>query len=134
LTLVDTNVLADVVTNDARWAAWSLQQLDAAALRGHVCINDVIYAEISVRFARLEHLDTTLAEADIEQRPMSRQALFLAGKAFERYRRAGGPRLTLLPDLFIGAQAAAEGFSLLTRDPRRYRAYFPGVNVIAPGE
>jgi predicted nucleic acid-binding protein len=132
LTLADTNVLLDVVTNDARWAGWSRHQLEAASLQGAIWINDVIYAELSVRFARIEDLDATLAIAGIECRPLSRAALFLAGKAFVLYRQAGGTRGSLLPDFFIGAQAAIEGLVILTRDPRRYRSYFPTVALVAP--
>ena len=132
MTLVDTNVLLDLVTNDRDWADWSLARLEDAALAGSLLINDIVYAETSIRFERIEDLDATLATARIKIAPVSRQALFLAGKTFRRYRAAGGTRNGVLPDFFIGAHAAVEGWRLLTRDTSRYRTYFPKVTLIAP--
>ncbi|MDQ0322137.1 putative nucleic acid-binding protein [Pararhizobium capsulatum DSM 1112] len=133
MTLVDTNVLLDVVSNDPVWADWSIEQLEAAALRGPLLINDIVYAELSVRYERVESLEDFIAEAGIEMAPLSRPALFLAAKVFTSYRKAGGARTGVLPDFFIGAQAAVEGLDLLTRDTARYRSYFPTVKLIAPG-
>ena len=132
VTLVDTNVLLDLVTNDVRWADWPIAQLDAAALRGQIVINDIIYAELSVRFAAIEPLDAIVDEIGAALAPMPRSALFLAGKAFQRYRLAGGARTSVLPDFFIGAHAAVTGFRLLSRDTQRYRAYFPTVELVTP--
>ncbi|MGO4872225.1 MAG: type II toxin-antitoxin system VapC family toxin [Roseiarcus sp.] len=134
MTLVDANVLLDLVTDDPAWSAWSLARLEEAALVGPIVINDVVYAEISTRYARIEDLDSMLAEAQIRIAPIPRSALFLAGKAFLRYRAAGGARAGVLPDFFIGAHAAVERWPLLTRDAQRYRTYFPGVTVVAPGD
>jgi predicted nucleic acid-binding protein len=133
VTLVDTNVLLDLVTNDAEWADWSQRQLEAAAVRSPLRINDVVYAELSVGFQRIEELDAVLAAAQIEIAPIPREALFLAGKVFQRYRAGGGSRTGVLPDFFIGAHAAVAGLPLLTRDVRRYRTYFPTLTLVAPG-
>ena len=130
--LVDTNVLLDLVTDDPDWSEWSLARLEEAALAGPVLINDVVYAETSIRYTRIEDLDNMLADAMIEIAPTPRPALFLAGKAFQHYRAAGGARTGVLPDFFIGAHAAVEGWPLLTRDARRYRRYFPKLTLIAP--
>ncbi len=132
MTLIDTNVLLDLVTNDAVWAGWSIQQLDAATFRGPIAVNDVVYAELSVRFAAIEDVDAMLEEAGIGLAPMPRSALFLAGKAFKRYRDSGGGRAGVLPDFFIGAHAAVMGFTLLSRDAQRYRTYFPGLALVTP--
>ncbi len=132
MTLVDTNVLLDLVMDDPRWADWSQSRLEQAAVAGPVFANDVVYAELSTRFARIEDLDQVLEKMSIEIARTPRRALFLAGKAFLRYRRSGGARSGVLPDFFIGAHAAAEGWSLLTRDARHYRSYFPGVRLIFP--
>jgi predicted nucleic acid-binding protein len=132
MTLVDTNVLLDVLTADPQWADWSIRQLDAASLQGPVVINDIVYAELSVRFATIEAVDAMLAEADIEMAAIPRAALFLAAKAFQRYRAAGGARTGVLPDFFIGAHAAVARLPLLTHDARRYRTYFPSVQLTAP--
>lgn len=130
--LVDTNVLLDLVTDDPDWAEWSLARLEEAALAGPVLINDIVYAETSICYHRIEDLDAMLARAMIEIAATPRSALFLAGKAFQRYRRAGGMRTGVLPDFFIGAHAAVQGWPLLTRDSGRYRRYFPKVTLIAP--
>ena len=130
--MVDTNVLLDLVTDDPVWADWSLAQLEAASLMGPLLINDVVYAELSVRYGRIEDLDRFLEAAGISMTTMPRAALFLAGKAFVQYRKAGGARAAVLPDFFIGAHAAVDQRSLLTRDVGRYRTYFPSVQLIAP--
>jgi len=130
--LVDTNVLLDVVTDDPVWAPWSLRQLDTAAMQGPLAINAVVYAELSVRFERIEDLDSVVAQAGLAIETLPRAALFLAGKAFLRYRAAGGGRTGVLPDFFVGAHAAVAAIPLLTRDARRYRTYFPSVSLIAP--
>ena len=132
MTLVDTNVLLDLVTDDLHWSEWSLAHLEEAALAGPLLINDIVYAETSIRYTRIEDLDAMLVEAAIEIATMPRSALFLAGKAFQKYRKGGGTRTGVLPDFFIGAHAAVEGWPLLTRDAGRYRSYFPKIKLIAP--
>lgn len=130
--LVDSCVLIDVLENDPQWADWSQRQLDAAALNHPLIINAVIYAELSVGFRRIEDCETMLAAAKIDLRDIPREALFLAGKAFQRYRARGGTRTSTLPDFFIGAHAAVLGIPLLTRDVRRYADYFPSLTLLAP--
>jgi predicted nucleic acid-binding protein len=132
MTLVDTNVLLDLATDDPVWADWSVRQLDAAAVKGPLVINDVVYAELSVGFERIEELDNLLDEAGVTLEEIPREALFLAGKAFRRYRAAGGTRMGVLPDFFIGAHAVVLGLPLLTRDAKRYRTYFPSVIMVTP--
>lgn len=132
MTLIDTNVLLDLVTDDPDWADWSIEQLEAAALRGPLLINDVIYAELAVRYEHIERLEAFLAEAGLDVAAMPRSALFLAGKVFQKYRKAGGSRAGVLPDFFIGAHAAVDQLELLTRDTARYRTYFPTVRLITP--
>ena len=132
MTLVDTNVLLDLVTNDRNWVHWSIAQLEAAFLLGPLLINDAVYAELAVRYDRFEDLEAFLGEARLEVVPIPRAALFLAGKAFTRYRKAGGSRTGVLPDFFIGAHAAVSELPLLTRDARRYRTYFPSLRLITP--
>lgn len=132
MTLIDTNVLLDLVTDDPNWADWSIARLEAASLNGPLLINDVVYAELSVRYDRVESLETFLDAAGLTMAPMPRAALFLAGKVFKQYRRSGGSRTGVLPDFFIGAHAAVSELPLLTRDVGRYRTYFPTLKVIAP--
>jgi predicted nucleic acid-binding protein len=132
VTLVDTNVLLDVFTEDPKWLGWSLTQLEQAAFKGSLLINDVIYAETSTRYPSIEDFEAVLVSAGITVAPISRAALFLAGKAYARYHSAGGIRTGVLADFFIGAHAAVEQLPLLTRDARRYRNYFPTVELIAP--
>jgi len=130
--LVDTNVLLDVVGRDPVWAEWSRRQLNLAAAIDDMAINDIVYAELSVGYRAVEELDGMLVEAGIALSPIPRPALFLAGKAFRRYREAGGSRTGVLPDFFIGAHAAVSESALITRDARRYRSYFPEITLIAP--
>ena len=128
---VDSNVLLDIITNDPVWYDWSITQLDAASLLGPLCINDVVYAEISVRYDRIEDLDEMLAETGLRIEPIPRAALFLAAKVFAQYRKSGGTRSGVLPDFFIGAHAAVSGLSLLTRDTSRFQTYFRSVTLIS---
>ena len=130
--LVDTNVLVDVLENDPDWADWSIGQLRAQSQIHPLAINPVIYAELSLTFSTVEALDDTLDKLGLAIMELPRPALFLAGKAFVRYRRAGGKKSNVLADFFIGAHAAVIGCPLLTRDTNRYQRYFPSVKLIAP--
>jgi predicted nucleic acid-binding protein len=132
LILVDTNVLLDLVTDDPLWAEWSQQQLDLASAQDQLAINNIVYAELSIGYARMEQLDAMILGAGLVNAAMPRPALFLAGKAFQRYRSAGGRKTGVLPDFFIGAHAVIADAVLITRDATRYRSYFPGIMLIAP--
>lgn len=131
--LVDANVLLDVMTEDVRWLAWSAQAIERAADRYRLVINPVIYAEVSIRYSRIEDLDAALPKAMFDREPIPYEAAFLAGKAFVTYRRRGGTKPSPLPDFFIGAHAAVAGYTLMTRDAARYRTYFPKLALIVPG-
>lgn len=132
VTLVDSSVLLDVLTEDPVWYSWSSGALERCAEENDLAINPVIYAEVSIRFERIEELEDALPPGVFRRLPISSEAAFLAGKAFVRYRRRGGARTSTLPDFFIGAQAAVEGMRLLTRDAGRVRTYFPKLEIIAP--
>ena len=132
MTLIDSNVLLDLMTDDKRWADWSQAQLEQASSAGPLIINSVIYAQISTRRSTVEALDAMLRELDIDLVAIPRTALFLAGKAYLRYRANGGIRTGVSSDFFIGAHAAVERLPLLTRDARRYRSHFPTVELITP--
>ncbi|WP_324198945.1 type II toxin-antitoxin system VapC family toxin [Nocardia amamiensis] len=130
--LVDSCVLLDVMTNDKRWAEWSAQQITEALDSGRVVINPIIYAEVSVGYDAVEELDYLLPSDEFEREALPFRAGFLAGKAFQRYRRNSGEKRSPMPDFYIGAHAAMAGYRLLTRDVARYRGYFPTVELIAP--
>jgi predicted nucleic acid-binding protein len=130
--LVDSNVLLDVFTEDPRWGEWSSEALARTAEGDVLAINPIIYAEVSIHFSTIEDLDGALPERDFRRAPLPWEAGFLAGQCFLRYRRRGGARRSPLPDFYIGAHAAIEGMTVLTRDPARYRRYFPGLRIIAP--
>jgi hypothetical protein len=130
--LVDSNVLLDIFTEDARWLEWSSAALAGCAEQGLVAINPIIYAEVSVRFAGIEELDEALPETMVQRLPLPWDAAFLAGRCFLEYRRRRGLRRSPLPDFYIGAHAAVTRMALLTRDDARYRTYFPTVDLIAP--
>lgn len=131
-TLVDTNVLFDFMSQDSDWFDWSSAMLAEAGENGAVAVNPIIYAELSVRFDDIEQVDAALPRDYFLRISLPWEAAFLAAKCFEKYRRRGGVKSSPLPDFFIGAHAAVTGMTLLTRDARRYRAYFPKLKIIAP--
>ena len=130
--LVDTNVLLDVLEEDAEWATWSQAKLEAASATDTLAINPIIYSELSIAFERIEELEAVIAEASLTVEPIPREALFLAGKVFLNYRRARGNKTSVLPDFYIGAHAAVMQWPVLTRDVGRYRTHFPTVTLITP--
>ena len=130
--LVDTNVLVDVLEDDPEWADWSIGQLRAQSKIHRLAINPVIYSELSLTFSTVEALDRAVDDLGLTMIEIPRPELFLAGKAFVRYRRQGGAKSNVLADFFIGAHAAVARYPLLTRDTRRYTTYFASVNLIAP--
>jgi predicted nucleic acid-binding protein len=130
--LVDSNVLLDVLTEDPEWFAWSSESLARCADEAEIVLNPIVYAEVSVGFDRVEDVESALPQDVFLRSPLPWDAAFLAGKCFRACRRRGGHRRSPLPDLYIGAHAAVSGLSLLTRDPVRYRTYFPRLRLIAP--
>ena len=130
--LVDSNVLIDIFGKNPQWWPWSLARVQEAVRAGPLLINHIVYAETSIRFHSIEDFDAALAGFGATLAPMPRLALFVAGKAFARYRNIGGIRPGVLPDFFIGAHAMVERLPILTRDARRYRHYFPTVQLISP--
>jgi hypothetical protein len=132
--VVDTNVLLDVLADDPRWADWSVRQLLAQAQVHELVVNPVIYAELSLAFDSVEAVDRAVDRMGLRYRELPRAALFLAGRAFVAYRRAGGAKGNVLSDFFIGAHAAVLECGILTRDGHRYRNYFPRVPLVVPEE
>ncbi|MFM8467533.1 MAG: type II toxin-antitoxin system VapC family toxin [Oxalobacteraceae bacterium] len=130
--LVDTNVLVDVLQDDPEWAEWSVNQLRIQSQIHRLIVNPIIYAELSVTFATIEALDRVLKQMELDLVELPKPALFLAGQAFLKYRRAGGTKTNVLSDFFIGAHAAVMRVPVLTRDLTRYRRYFPGLQLICP--
>ena len=128
--LVDTSVIVDVFTQDPEWFGWSSEQLEHLGNRGALAFNAIIFAELSVKFDTSKELEARLSAFTCLPLPLS--AAFQAGKAFEKYRRAGGSKARPLPDFFIGAHAYVAQLPLLTRDPRRVRTFFPSVRLITP--
>lgn len=131
-TLVDSNVLLDIFTQDPAWLEWSTHSLASAAEMGPLYVNPIIYAEVSIRFSRVEDLEDALPSTEFRRSPLPWAAAFLAGKAFTAYRSNRGTANVPLPDFLIGAHAAVDDLALLTRDVGRYRTYFPTVELLAP--
>jgi hypothetical protein len=131
-TLVDSNVLLDIMTEDRNWQNWSEQAVERASHRSRLVINPIIFAEVSVRFSSIEELDAVLPKSEFDREPIPYEAAYIAGKAYVAYRRRGGTKLSVLPDFFVGAHATIAGYELLTRDTARYRTYFPKLKLIAP--
>lgn len=132
MTLVDSNILIDIAADDAQWFDWSIGQVEQARRNGLLLINDIVYAESSARYQQIADYENFLDRIGILRVPIPNEALFLAGKAFASYRHASGTKTGVLPDFFIGAHAVVAGLPLLTRDVRRYRTYFPSIELIAP--
>ncbi|HUG12449.1 MAG TPA: type II toxin-antitoxin system VapC family toxin [Opitutaceae bacterium] len=130
--MLDTNVLLDILTGDARWLEWSTAQFREASKEGLIPINPIIYAELSAAFETQEELDHWLRPEIFKRLPLPFEAGFRASRAFLAYREAGGNKTSPLPDFYIGAHAEHSGYTLVTRDPKRYRTYFPEVVVISP--
>jgi predicted nucleic acid-binding protein len=131
-TLIDSNVLMDLFEDDSEWQGWSDAMVFAARKRGAVVINPLIFAEVSAGYDSLEDVNDALPESFYRREPLPWEAAFLAGRAFSLYRQRGGTRTSPLPDFYIGAHAAVAGHTLLTRDARRYRHYFPKLRIVAP--
>ena len=129
--IVDSNIILDIVTKDPDWYDWSASQLETLAEDHKLLINDIVYSEISISFEYIEELEDILADNFIIQ-PIPREALFLAGKIFIKYKNAGGTKTSTLPDFFIGSHASILNVALLTRDKKRYKNYFPKLEIIAP--
>ena len=129
-TLVDTNVLIDIITQDKAWSSWAETALRKAAEHSTLAINPIIFAEVSMKFARIEDADAALV--DFVREPLPYEAGFLAGKAFLAYRRKGGSKRSPMPDFYVGAHAVIGRMDLLTRDAARYRTYFPRLKIVAP--
>jgi len=130
--LVDSNIVLDVFLNDPKWADWSESKLDEYDQLGILYINSIIYSEISIGFKRIEDLESAIAKASLQMLEIPKEALFLAGKAYLKYKKRKGTKRTPLPDFFIGAQAAVQNLELITRDVYRYQSYFPTVKLITP--
>lgn len=130
--LVDTNVLVDLLTDDPVWADWSTDAFCACADHARLVVDTTVYAELAVRYETVEALEQMIEAAGLGREHVPWSAAYLAGRAFEQYRRGGGTRRSPLPDFYIGAHAAVAGMQLLTRDASRYRTYFPTVELIAP--
>ena len=129
---VDTNILIDIATGNRAWADWSRHAIVAAHARGPLLINAIVYAEFAIGFEAQPDCDAEIEKFDLTLAEIPKSAAFRAAQAFRLYRRAGGARTAALPDFFIGAHASVAGATLLTRDARRYRAYFPELTLVAP--
>lgn len=130
--LVDSNVLLDIITNDPVWGNWSAGTLRTHLNEDRLVINAIIYGEIAFDFETIEEVNDLLPESDFEYADIPREAAYLAARCHAHYRAGGGSRLMILPDFLIGAHAVVTRMSLLTRDVKRYRTYFPALRLIAP--
>ena len=131
-TLIDTNVLLDVLEERPQWSAWVLRQFRSLAEDGDLVINQIIYGEASVPYASLPEFDALLSSDVVKREDFPWEAGFVAGKVHKLYRGGGGLKVSTLPDFLIGAHALVKGYRVLTRDASRFRTYFPKVQLIAP--
>jgi len=131
---VDSCVLLDLFTNDAKWADWSENILEKYSQTNSLYINSIVYTEVSIGFNKVEEIEQAIAGLGLKVLEMPREALFLTGKAFLKYRKNKGTKVSPLPDFFIGAHASVSKFGLITRDSGKYKTYFPQVRLIHPYE
>ncbi len=129
--LIDSNVLLDILTDDPEWGGWSFKTVNDLRRHARLAINVVIYAEISLAFPDADALDRALPKR-LERLDIPYEAAFLAARCFLKYRKAGGVRMSTLPDFFIGAHATVAGMTLMTRDVSRYQTYFPDTALLCP--
>ena len=130
--LVDSNVILDIFLDDPNWADWSESALAEYSVDTDLYINSIVYTEVSIGFEKIEELELALNKSGFQMLEIPKEALFLAGKAFLKYRRGRGIKGSPFPDFYIGAQAAILDMELITRDVSRYRTYFPSVKLISP--
>lgn len=130
--LVDTCILIDVAEGDPRWSAWSEEQLARWSGRGPVVLTPMVFAEWSAMFPHVHAVEDAVERFRLTWQDPPRAALFLAAQAHKAYRRRGGTRAMTLPDFLIGAHAAVAKVPILTRDRRRFDAYFNGLEIVAP--
>jgi len=130
--LIDTCVVTDLADPDSAWFEWSASTLEQLDPTHTMAINPIIYTECSIGFERIEEVEALFEHLGFESKPIPKEALFLAGKAFLQYKRRQGGKGNVLPDFFIGAHAAVSGYRLMTRDKGRFSTYFPKVDLIMP--
>ena len=100
MTLVDTNVIVDVLKADPVWMPWSSQQLMQARRAGPLGINFVVHAELAVHAEVAHEMDGLLDDLGVVVHESSRASARLAAAAFRQYRQRGGIRTGVLPDFF----------------------------------
>jgi predicted nucleic acid-binding protein len=130
--LIDSCIVTDLADPESAWFEWSASTVERLDQNNTMVINPIIYAECSVGFARIEEVETLFETLGFAMKPVPREALFLAGKAFLQYKKHKGEKGNVLPDFFIGAHAAISGYSLISRDKGRFSTYFPSVELIIP--
>lgn len=130
--LVDSNIILDIITEDPKWFDWSSETLSHYSDHHSLFINTIVYAEVSIGYKTIEELESIVSPSLFKRATIPWEAAFLAGKVFQRYRKAGGTRVQPLPDFFIGAHALVENFALITRDEKRFQHYFPNLHLITP--
>ncbi len=130
--LIDSNIILDIFEDDPVWYEWSVNILNEYSQNYTLCINAVIYTEISIGFKKIEELEKAISTCNFQYKSIPKEAFFLAGKVFLKYRKQKGNKIRPLPDFFIGAHAAVAGIDLITRDIKRIKHYFPTVNIISP--
>ncbi len=132
--LVDSCVLLDLFTDDENWADWSESTLEKYSQTNSLYINSIVYTEVSIGFNKVEEVESAIGALGIKVLELPREALFLTGKAYIKYRKNKGTKTSPLPDFFIGAHASVSQFGLVTRDLAKYKTYFPQVKLIHPYE
>ncbi len=129
---IDSCVLLDLFTNDPDWGEWSESILEHYSQTNSLYINSIVYTEVSIGFKNIEEVESAISNLGVRVLEVPREALFLTGKIFLKYRSNKGTKHSPLPDFFIGAHALISNFELITRDLGKYSTYFPKLQLIHP--
>jgi predicted nucleic acid-binding protein len=134
ITAVHTNILLDILVPNEQFCQVSGDALEEAAGEGSIVVSDIVYAELCIHFEIQRECDAFLESNEIRVQALTREAHFLASRAWRTYWQKGGKRARILADFLIGAHAQKQATCLLSRDRGFYRKLFPSLDLIDPSD
>lgn len=131
ITAVDTSVLIAIAKGESGAHEWT-DLLAEAQADGDLVVCDVVAAEYYALVLDASKFTRTLSALGITFSPTSLESAQLAGRLFRQYRRGGGPREHLVPDLLVGAHAQTQAHRIAATDRGYLRRYFPQLKIARP--